>query len=1021
MIPRSFFRLPCVAALCAVPALTAQTATPPPRGDAEVVELSPFTVSTNQDLGYQAENTLAGSRLNTKLRDTPGSVSVFTREFLDDLAITDLRQLTEYSVNSEINTEDRGSGISQNAYINAQNLNGGILTRGLAASQGLDYFVSIAPGDSYRIGRYEDSRGPNGILFGVGPGGGLFNQSSKIAVTYGNCANLKYSAGSWQRQRSELDANVVLQPHRLALSVAALHQENGGWRNFDYQDKDRLFGSVTFRPVPRLTLTAMGETGRDQSAVMRTLMESEEMLAWYDNRVAKGVEAVTFVPNNVLPTAAQTALGVTGRNGVRSGTNHRAVYVENDGTIFDAIGTFLTGTYNNAAVRAPDGTPGATGSALRINDPRLYPYCNNAAGPGMFRTQTLRNYTLTADLQVTERLFLNLGHNFQDTRAVVNLMTDLNPTVRGEANRTLGVGGAANPHAGRLYVDGEWRRDIHAHDSTESRFALSYTVASKSPWLGTHRLAGLLSRTKENDDRANSYLVLGGRPFNATPTNANNRILVRNYFTEGSYDTYRAGDWRSAPSSFTFGGQTYPLVFANVAAGAGTNGGAIQTTHSGLAVLQSQFFHDRLVTTIGTRVDRVKIAELGYRNDPLLGDVTDPDPTKQTIDRFTGRTHSGGLVTHVFPWLSVLANRSTCVGVPSFSRTVFPDGRLAGPPESKGADYGLGFDLLSGRLHAKVVYFTSDEKGATGAYIANASFDNRNVRIMEAFGGALVGPGLPFSATDWAPIARTYTPPISGGVADFESRGYEMRLTANLLPNWRFVLNYSYTDSGRSNLYSDAIPWYGLKAAGPHRLVQGVTQNATGQFVVDPGAYGAGGTVAKWIELGARAPAANLATLTTSAGVTVAQEIYNLVDEINASRDDQEKRWGLRPHKISLYTAYDFKGDRLKGFSVGGGWRWRSANIIGADSRGQEIRGAALQSTDLMLRYTRKIPSLRGRMSFQINVTNLWNKTDIIPQRLSTSATAPDGFIVPGGRGVAYSRYDLVDPRDFRFTTMYSF
>jgi hypothetical protein len=590
-------------------------------------------------------------------------------------------------------------------------------------------------------------------------------------------------------------------------------------------------------------------------------------------------------------------MGETGRdNGARTGTNHRAVFVENDGTSFDAIGTFLTGTYNNAAVRAPDGTPGATGSVLRINDPRIYPYFNNAAGPGMFRTQTLKNYTITADLQVTDHLFLNLGHNYQDTRAEVNLMTDTNPTVRGEANRTFGVGGAANPYAGRLYVDGEWRRDIHSHDSTVTRFALSYRLDPKIKWLGTHRLAALISRTEENDDRANSYLVLSGQPFNTAPTNANNRILVRNYLTEGNYDTYRAGDWRSVPSSFTFAGQAYPLVFANVAAGAGTNGGAIQTTHSGLAVVQSQFFQDRLVTTIGYCEDRVKIAELGYRTDPILGDVTDPDPAKRTIDRFTGKTRSSGLVYHVFNWVSVIANRSSSVGVPSFSRTVFPDGRLAGPPESKGADYGLGFDLLGGRLNAKVVYFTSDEKGATGAYIANASFDNRNGRIMDAFGGALVGLGLPFSASDWATTYKAYTPPISGALSDFESKGYEFRLTANLKPNWRLVLNYSYTDSGRSNLYSDAIPWYGLKAAGPHSLVQGVTQNASGQFIVDPSAYVAGGTVAKWIELGGRAPAANLSTLSTSASVTVAQEIYNLVDEING-RHDRRRHRHRAPHR----------------------------------------------------------------------------------------------------------------------------
>jgi hypothetical protein len=56
-----------------------------------------------------------------------------------------------------------------------------------------------------------------------------------------------------------------------------------------------------------------------------------------------------------------------------------------------------------------------------------------------------------------------------------------------------------------------------------------------------------------------------------------------------------------------------------------------------------------------------------------------------------------------------------------------------------------------------------------------------------------------------------------------------------------------------------------------------------------------------------------------------------------------------------------------------------------------------------------------------VNVSNLLNETDIIPVRLSTSAANPDGHLLPGGRGVAYSRYDLVTPREWRFTTTYSF
>jgi outer membrane receptor protein involved in Fe transport len=1016
-----------VLSLAATAALLAQTAAPPPapppppKGD--VIVLSPFNVDANRDLGYLAENTLAGSRLNTKLRDTPGSVTVFTKEFLDDIGVTDLKQLVEFSVNTEVDTQARNQGIGQNAFINAQNLNGNILTRGISAIQGLDYFVSIAPVDSYRIGRYEDSRGPNSILFGIGPGGGMINQSSKAAVTYGDRTNVKYSAGSWSRSRAEFDANRVLLRGKLAGSLAAVQQENGGWRNFDSQDKQRVFGSLTWRPSSRLALTAMGETGRDRGTVMRSMGEAEQVLAWYDNRQARGVDAVTFVPNNVLPTAAQAAVGVTGRNNQRTGTNHRVVFIENDGVIFDAVGTFLTGTYNDATVRAPDGTPGVTGSVLRINDPSIYPYYNNATGPGMFRDQRLKNYTLTADYEVTRNLFLNVSHNYQDTNLVVHLQTGTAPELRGEPNRTLGVGGPANPYVGRLYFDGEWRRDRHYHDSTETRISLSYTLNTKSPRLGTHRFATLASRLTEYDERANSWLVLGGRPFNAVPTNANNRVLVRNYLREGDYNTYRAGDWRSLGSTFTFLGQTYPLVFANVDEGDGTNGGSTQNTNSLAGVAQSYWLKDRLVTTFGYREDRVKSQQLGFKNDPLLGDIVDPDPAKRTTKRFTGKTHSVGAVLHVFDWLSVLGNRSTNVGVPSFSRTIFPDGRLAPPPESRGADIGLGFNLLKGRINAKAVYFTSSEDGSVGAFNVPGQFNDRNRRIMDAFATVLVGAGRPFAADAWAPLYATYTPPVSGSVADFASKGCELRVTTNLTPNWRFVLNYSYTDSGRKGLYRDAIPWYGFKAGPDGRLLVGVTQNASGQYVVDPNAFEAGGAVAKWIELGGRAPAANLSVLTTTANnsPSIAQEIYDLVSTLNDNKNGQEKRWNLRPHKINLFTAYDFKSERLKGLSIGGGWRWQSANVIGENSAGKEIFGRVLTKNDVMVRYRWKLQGLRGSVNCQLNVYNVLNNTAIIPQRLSGSATALDGFMLPGGRGVAYSRFDLVDPREIRITTTYSF
>ena len=44
----------------------------------KAVVLSPFEVTSDKDVGYQAGNTTSGSRLNSRLKDTAASVMVFT-------------------------------------------------------------------------------------------------------------------------------------------------------------------------------------------------------------------------------------------------------------------------------------------------------------------------------------------------------------------------------------------------------------------------------------------------------------------------------------------------------------------------------------------------------------------------------------------------------------------------------------------------------------------------------------------------------------------------------------------------------------------------------------------------------------------------------------------------------------------------------------------------------------------------------------------------------------------------------
>src|SRR5690606_2430521 len=70
--------------------------------DVDAFELSPFAVSGEQDEGYRATSTLAGTRIRTPLRDVGSAVSVLTEEFFQDTGATDAETVLGYSLNTEV-------------------------------------------------------------------------------------------------------------------------------------------------------------------------------------------------------------------------------------------------------------------------------------------------------------------------------------------------------------------------------------------------------------------------------------------------------------------------------------------------------------------------------------------------------------------------------------------------------------------------------------------------------------------------------------------------------------------------------------------------------------------------------------------------------------------------------------------------------------------------------------------------------------------------------------------------------
>ncbi len=129
-----------------LPAIFAAT---PARPTSETVELSPFVVSVQTETGYAATNTLEGSRLNTALRDTPGSVSILTRDLLDDLAATSLEEVLRYDLNADVTFggDESGGGGAQANMFGDQGLTFNV--RGLPGTTSVDGFQNAGQPNTY--------------------------------------------------------------------------------------------------------------------------------------------------------------------------------------------------------------------------------------------------------------------------------------------------------------------------------------------------------------------------------------------------------------------------------------------------------------------------------------------------------------------------------------------------------------------------------------------------------------------------------------------------------------------------------------------------------------------------------------------------------------------------------------------------------------------------------------------------------------------------------------------------------
>ena len=239
--------------LCPLAAQTAAPASDANNQNEDTVVLSPFEVSATQDRGYQATQTLAGTRIRPNLADVGASIEVLTKQFLDDIGATDNQSLLQYTTNTQV-AGPRGTygGMGNSTSVSEQ---GNLIApqsaqrvRGLAAADvARDYFISDIPWDSFNVDRIDILRGPNSILYGLGSPAGIINASTHNAE-FRNMGDVQVRTGSYGSLRSSLDINQQLIPGVLAIRVDGLLANRKYEQQPAFENQRRLFGTVRFDP-----------------------------------------------------------------------------------------------------------------------------------------------------------------------------------------------------------------------------------------------------------------------------------------------------------------------------------------------------------------------------------------------------------------------------------------------------------------------------------------------------------------------------------------------------------------------------------------------------------------------------------------------------------------------------------------------------------------------------------------------------------------------------------------------------
>lgn len=927
----------------------AQTVAPAKTAAAEeAVVLSPFEVATNRDYGYTATNSLAGGRLSTELMKTPASISVMTREFLDDLGISDVQGALRWAANSvAAGNADVAADATISNNINGQpsmSGNGNAVTiRGFGSTIARNYFPWFVNSDSYNTERIDISRGPNAMLFGDGAAGGVVNVSTKRARPGITSNSLQFRFTDEGGKRVSFDVNQPL-GKIAAVRVNALRERSKDWRDYYKLNRDGVNGTVTLN---------LGQTAQIRAESEWGLVDRRSPALYLRDRTSNWNGAYTLA---APLTGTQAPAANTGAVRVDTGGNANLPYnvmdlsrpelgflnwqgsVRTDG-LASSLQTTLPrfvgaiGGFTPVAVDAP--------AVLGRREFRTVPDYGYAVNSSSYRGKNqYRTHSLFFEKRFADQFFIEAAGAFQDQDADLYTPASHN-SVYIDLNEFLpaGVvlnGSTRNPNFLKPYNESsstfDLRGIINNTTITEGRLSAIYLLKTRL----THQRIGAVYTLRNQtlfNIGANDFRRTNGT---GTPSTRANSLFFRTYLPDGRNASQE--NLAMGRGGYDFPGGIH-ADFVGTAQLSKIHSESIQAFANG-----SWFKNDLLTTLFAARRDTVHSVRYtgGTGLVPIMSwsDVTNgvrANDTKGTVD-----SPSVGVVLAPISWLSLYASASkTFVATPgglafSFQGEPLPLAR------GEGRDVGFKFNTWNGRLSGSIGYYKSEQTNSSSSRQDIGTAIN-NIRT---FMGLQAG--------------NTFS--IFNDTRDATATGYELDVTANLTPGWSVSANYSLPDSVLSN----SLPRFRAY------LAQAANRPA-------------------W-----EAYANNAAN---SAATQVRQNLSD-IDVILASNADGLPRVNQSDYIANIFTRYRITAGGFKGFAFGGGMNMLGRRLMALRTGFAPDYSGSYRTFSALLSYDRKWKKLTG--NFQLNVTNLFNDENFRYTSLLATGT-PQLFRISDPRTLTFT------------------